>query len=135
MRLGAITGDGGPTEVNPMKLPYARKGDLEPVEGRFETMVLALAVWLCTLPLVGLLVLPFFGLKAASLIALGLLFVALTACWLICIWSRNRIIGASGERPDDFGRVPLDTVIEHGFVYRNAGKAAPDRMIPIRQRR
>ncbi len=100
MTLGAITGDGGPTEVDPMKLPYARKGDREPVEGRFETMVLALAVWLCTLPLVGLLVLPFFGLKVAGLIALGLLFVALIACWLICAWPPCLKTSASGKELD-----------------------------------
>lgn len=71
-----------------MKLPFATKWHSEPVEGRFETMVLALTVWLCTLPLVGLFVLPFFGLRVAGLIALGLLFVALIACWLICAWPK-----------------------------------------------
>ncbi len=83
-----------------MKLPYARKGDWEPVEGRFETMVLALAVWLCTLPLVGLLVLPFFGLKVAGLIALGLLFVALIACWLICAWPAYSKTSTPEKEPD-----------------------------------
>jgi hypothetical protein len=71
-----------------MTLPWTGKWHPEPVEGRFETMVLALTVWLCTLPLVGLFVLPFFGLKVAGLTALGLLFVTLIACRLICAWPK-----------------------------------------------
>ncbi len=90
-----MTGGEGLTGVNPVKLPLRRKWHGEPVEGQPETMVLALAVWLCTLPLVGLFALPFFGLKVAGLIALGLLFVALTACRLICVWPE--LTGPSGH--------------------------------------
>ena len=51
---------------------------------RDETMALALVVWLCSLPLVAIFVAPFFGLKVAAAVALGLLVVALAVCWEIC---------------------------------------------------
>jgi hypothetical protein len=57
-----------------------------PLSERSDTMLMALLVWLCALPLVGLFILPFFGLKVAGLTALGLLFAVLIACWLICAW-------------------------------------------------
>jgi hypothetical protein len=49
-------------------------------------MLLTLAVWLCALPLVAIFVLPFFGLKVAAGVALGLLVLALVVCWSICRW-------------------------------------------------
>lgn len=49
-----------------------------------DTMLLALALWLCALPLVAILVIPWFGLKAAALVALLLLFVTLILCWGVC---------------------------------------------------
>jgi hypothetical protein len=42
-----------------------------------DDMALAILIWLCTLPLLGLLVVPFFGLKAG-------VFVAMLICWGIC---------------------------------------------------
>ena len=52
----------------------------------FDDMALAITVWMCTLPLVGLLIFPFFGLKI-SLIAAAALFIAILAiCWGICSW-------------------------------------------------
>ena len=53
---------------------------------RFENMVLALVLWLCLLPLVGLLFVPLFGFQAAALVAVALFLVALTICWGICSW-------------------------------------------------
>ncbi len=51
-----------------------------------ETMLTTIVIWLCTLPLVGLFVLPFFGTKGA-LLAAGMLFmIALLLCWGICSW-------------------------------------------------
>ncbi len=47
-------------------------------------MGLTLLVWLCTLPLVALLVLPFFGWRVAGLVALGLLLILLPICWALC---------------------------------------------------
>lgn len=51
-----------------------------------EEMSLALLLWLCSLPIVGLIVFPLFGLTAASLVALVLLVVAMVVCWLLCGW-------------------------------------------------
>lgn len=51
-----------------------------------EEMSLALLLWLCSLPIVGLIVLPLFGLAAAGWAALVLLVVVLAACWLLCGW-------------------------------------------------
>jgi hypothetical protein len=49
-------------------------------------MALALADWLCSLPLVALVVIPLFGLKVAGAVALALFFVALAVCWDMCGW-------------------------------------------------
>ena len=51
-----------------------------------DEMALALVLWLCTLPLVGLLVIPLFGLKVAGIVALALLVAAVVICWGICSW-------------------------------------------------
>ena len=52
----------------------------------FDDMALAIIIWMCTLPLVGLLVFPFFGLKISLLILAGLLITILLICWGICSW-------------------------------------------------
>ena len=52
----------------------------------FDEMALALVVWLCSLPLVALVVIPLFGLKVAGVVALALFFVAMAICWGICGW-------------------------------------------------
>ena len=51
-----------------------------------DEMILALFLWLCSLPLVGLVVIPLFGLKVAEVVALALFFVALAICWGACGW-------------------------------------------------
>jgi len=51
-----------------------------------DTMLLSLMIWLCTLPLIGIFILPYFGGKAA-LISAGILWVlVLLVCWGICGW-------------------------------------------------
>ncbi len=52
----------------------------------FDEMALALVLWLCALPLVGLVVIPFFGLKVAGVVALALLVAVVVICWGICSW-------------------------------------------------
>lgn len=52
----------------------------------FDDMVLAIIIWMCTLPLVGLLVYPFFGLRISLLVSAGLLIAILVICWGICSW-------------------------------------------------
>ena len=58
--------------------------------GKFKSglddMALAIVIWLCTLPLVGLLVIPFFGLKVGLIVAVALFIVAMVICWGICSW-------------------------------------------------
>ncbi len=51
-----------------------------------DSMILALVVWLCSLPLVLLIVAPLLGLTAAGIVALALLFVAMVLCWGVCSW-------------------------------------------------
>ncbi len=51
-----------------------------------DEMALALVLWLCSLPLVALVVIPLFGLKVAGVVALALFFVAMAICWGICGW-------------------------------------------------
>ncbi|HBY94835.1 MAG TPA: hypothetical protein DEP84_12900 [Chloroflexi bacterium] len=54
--------------------------------GLSETMVLTLAVWLCSLVLIGLIVAPLLGLRAAGTAAVGLLVALLVICWGICVY-------------------------------------------------
>lgn len=56
----------------------------DPISVEADTMLLALALWLCALPLVAILVIPWFGLAAAALVALALLLLTLILCWGIC---------------------------------------------------
>jgi hypothetical protein len=60
-----------------------------------EDMAVALTLWLCSLPLVGLLVIPFFGWEVALGVALALFLAAMVICWGICGWkiSTDRIPG------------------------------------------
>ena len=55
-----------------------------------DEMALALVLWLCSLPLVAILVVPFFGLKVAGIVALVLLIVAMAMCWGACGWKLIR---------------------------------------------
>jgi hypothetical protein len=49
-----------------------------------EMMALAFVVWLCSLALVALFVLPFFGFETAAVVALGILLALLAICWALC---------------------------------------------------
>ena len=51
-----------------------------------EDMALALFLWLCSLPLVALIVLPLFGRTVAAIVGLTLFFIAMAICWGICSW-------------------------------------------------
>lgn len=54
--------------------------------GHFDDMVLAFGVWMCTLPLVSLLILPSLGWKTSLLAAVALLVLLLLVCQGICSW-------------------------------------------------
>lgn len=63
---------------------------LEKFKLGMDDMALAIVIWLCTLPLVGLLVVPFFGLKVGLFAAVALFIVAMVICWGICGWKLFR---------------------------------------------
>jgi hypothetical protein len=67
-----------------------------------DEMLLALAVWLCSLPLVAALVIPWLGWPAALIIVLMLLLVTLVACWGACGW-RAPVRPPRGQSPHDLG--------------------------------
>ncbi|GER78837.1 MAG: hypothetical protein HZC39_13190 [Chloroflexi bacterium] len=52
----------------------------------FDDMALAFLIWLCTLPLIGLLVIPFFGLKVGLIVAVVLFIAVMVVCWGVCTW-------------------------------------------------
>jgi len=58
----------------------------EKLKSNLDDMAMAIVIWLCLLPLVGLLVIPFFGLKAGLFAAAALFIAALLVCWAICGW-------------------------------------------------
>ncbi len=47
-------------------------------------MALALTVWLCTLPVIGFVAIPLFGMRSAAAIALAAFFMLMVICWGIC---------------------------------------------------
>lgn len=51
-----------------------------------DTMALMIVLWLCSLPLIALVILPLFGRTVAFTVALALLPILLLICWGICGW-------------------------------------------------
>ncbi len=51
-----------------------------------DTMALMIVLWLCSLPLIGFVILPLFGQPIAMATALALLPILLFICWGICGW-------------------------------------------------
>jgi hypothetical protein len=49
-----------------------------------QDMALGLIMWLCTLPLVALLIVPIYGPKAAGITSLVLLIAIMAICWILC---------------------------------------------------
>lgn len=62
--------------------------------GLSETMALTLILWLCSLVLIGLIVLPLFGPGIAGMVAVVLLAAFLVMCWGICVY---RLPGNGGQ--------------------------------------
>ncbi|HEU0291427.1 MAG TPA: hypothetical protein VFR47_01750 [Anaerolineales bacterium] len=54
------------------------------ISHHFDDMALAIVIWMCTLPLVGLLVVPLFGVKVGLVAAAALFIAAMIICWGIC---------------------------------------------------
>ena len=63
---------------------------LRRISGHFDDMAVVVAIWMCVLPLVGLLVIPFFGLKVGLVVAATLFIAAMGICWGICGWKLYR---------------------------------------------
>jgi hypothetical protein len=51
-----------------------------------DTIALTIVLWLCSLVLVGLVILPLFGRAVAVYTAVGFLVLFLFICWGICGW-------------------------------------------------
>ena len=60
-------------------------------------MLTSLLLWLCSLPLVGLIVLPWLGPRVAATVAVALLALAVTACYAICTWPGIRLKQGRGD--------------------------------------
>lgn len=54
--------------------------------GHFDDIMLTLTVWMCSLPLLGLFVVPFLGVQVGFLVAVILFIVIMMLCWGICGW-------------------------------------------------
>lgn len=64
------------------------------------TMLLSLALWLCAVPIVLLVVVPFFGWRAGVGAAIVALLLALLVCWGICFYpNSNTEVNANVDRP------------------------------------
>ena len=63
---------------------------LKRFRSHFDDMALAIVIWMCSLPLVGLFVVPFFGVRAGLIAAVTLFIVAMIICWGICSWKLFR---------------------------------------------
>ena len=63
---------------------------LEKFRSGLDDMALAIVIWLCALPLVGLLVVPDVGLKVGLVAAVALFIGAMIICWGICGWKLFR---------------------------------------------
>ncbi len=62
-----------------------------PVRAQAQTdhsswMMTSLLLWLCALPLVGLLVLPWLGARVALVVAIALFVASVSACYALCTW-------------------------------------------------
>jgi hypothetical protein len=56
-----------------------------------DTMGLVLAVWICTLPFIGLLIAPIFGAQTAITVAIASLIMMLITCWGRCMLNIVRL--------------------------------------------
>lgn len=61
------------------------------LDTHFDQMALTIVVWLCSLPLIALVVLPLFGLPVAVVAALVLFLAMLVVCWSVCTWKTAKV--------------------------------------------
>ena len=60
------------------------------------TMALTIVLWLCSLVLVGLVIVPLLGWQVAWIVAIGLLVVFVALCWGVCTY---RLVGHTEREP------------------------------------
>lgn len=63
-----------------------------------DTMAVMLVVWICTLPFIGFLIAPIFGVETALTVGLILLVIMLVVCWGLCIPSVIRAYRTKREK-------------------------------------
>lgn len=51
-----------------------------------DDMAIALLIWLCSLPLIGILIIPFLGWQVGLASAILLFILAVIVCWGVCGW-------------------------------------------------
>ena len=59
-------------------------------------MMLTIVLWLCSLVLVGLIIVPLLGWQVAWVVAIGLLIVDLVLCWGVCAY---RLVSHRPQEP------------------------------------
>jgi uncharacterized membrane protein len=64
----------------------------------WASMGLTVAVWICTLPLVILLIVPWLGVRVGIVTALVLLVVLSIVCWILCAAGRVELGRSNEER-------------------------------------
>ncbi len=66
------------------------------------TMLLALVVWMCAVPLVLVLTLPFFGWQGGLTAAVVTFLLALALCWVVCLYPQiSDPVSLSGTATED----------------------------------
>lgn len=55
-----------------------------------DDMTIALLIWLCMLPLIGILIIPFFGWQGGLMAATVLFILAMVICWGLCSWKLSK---------------------------------------------
>ena len=87
LKLVAYIKDGDPIErmVSRLTRSTAKEVDMLRKFGlELDDMAVAILIWLCTLPLIGILIVPFFGWQAGLVAAAVLFILAMIVCWGIC---------------------------------------------------
>lgn len=64
-----------------------------------SSMLTGLLLWLCSLPLIALFVLPWFGARVAVVVALVLLAATASTCYALCTWRDVAPEKGTGRRP------------------------------------
>ncbi len=61
-------------------------------EDRFSTMALMVIYWICSLPVILLVIVPLFGYRIGAWVALAAFGLTLVLCWGICLPTLIRMV-------------------------------------------